>query len=209
MGAVITTLVGLLGGLGLSVGLWYTTYHLIVPKIRISEKVVKRKRFNNMPTYIVGVLNAGRGRGIIDLEIFASIKYVGLQLYPDSHPSAAYILQIPVNLPRIVRLDSTENPYRLIQLNLVEAISMAHGGVASLLDSYEMAADSEDIIEKLLRLGIDAYLKIDILCYDEWSGARKHYGSVHYNSSDIVLGQFRRLGSSLAAIETNDDEDSM
>ena len=153
-----------------------------------------------MPAYVVGVLNAGRRRGVIDIRIYASIKFTGLQLYPDSPPAARYILHIPNNIDNIVRLDPMETPYRLVQLDLITAVRGASAGIATLLDRYNVAVESESLLEDLLSLGKAAYLKVDLLCHDEWSGARKHYESIRYGLDDIVLGKFEHRGRDLVIV---------
>jgi hypothetical protein len=52
-------------------------------------------------------------------------------------------------------------------------------------------------LEKLLHRSFGSYVIATLLCYDEWSGARKYFESKHYTADDIKEGYF--TGMSIAS----------
>lgn len=190
MESLITTLVGLFGGLLLSIAFWYFMAHVIVPSLVFSEAISRLVHSETGKTiYRVKVRNHRRRRGVIDISIEARIHYRGLLLIPrddDVQPSNALMLDVPLDNPHLFRLGPGGG--RVIWLDLDR---IAFGNFPFTSELKNMAKSGEgDVLESLLGVGNDAYLTIHVLCYDEWTSARRYYSSRQYRKDDVKAGRF-------------------
>jgi len=189
MESVITTIVGLLGGLALSVMLWHFTTHRITPEIRFSSKISKRYSTQGNSYYELRIYNSAKKRGIVDLSITCALWTSGIKMYQYSPGTSRAILPIPINNPKITRLNPADG-YRTIRLDPIKAIEQAAEIHQIALTLDNLSKNDNKLLEKLLQRGDCAYIEIDILAYDEWSGARKHFRSPQYILNDVIHGRF-------------------
>src|SRR5687768_1197788 len=115
MEALVTTVVGLLGGLLLSVAFWYFASHVVVPSVQFHRFISKRShRESGRTIYRLRINNPRRKRGIIDVTIQARIYYTGIRLIPITEggfPAIANrtMLHIPLDNKHLFRLAPGEN----------------------------------------------------------------------------------------------------
>lgn len=72
--AVITTIIGLLGGFMLSALFWYVTVHMIGPSLEFSEQISRIADSTGATVYRVKIRNSNKRRGIIDVTFKVSIR---------------------------------------------------------------------------------------------------------------------------------------
>jgi hypothetical protein len=138
--------------------------------------------------YRIKTENVGR-RKIIDLSFRARIYVRGFHLLPGAR-STTWIIEVPVDPQHLFIFRPRNN--RVIWLE----VSGVADDCAAYLDEElltSLAERRDGSLEALLRLSDDAYLVVQALAYDAWSGARKYYASKRYRASDIVRGPFKGL----------------
>ncbi|WP_446212212.1 hypothetical protein [Micromonospora sp. IBSANI012] len=188
----VTTVVGLAGGLLLSVAFWYFTSHIIVPSVQFHDFISKRDhRGSGKTVYRFRINNPRRKRGVIDVSIQARVHYLGVSLIPRSDKglnvkSNRTMLDVPLDNKHLFRL--APGARRVIWLDLHR---MNFGNFPFTAEQKAVVVNGgSTALETLFALGDDAYLRIEVLCYDEWSGSRRYYSSREYRASDIKLGVF-------------------
>jgi hypothetical protein len=189
MEAVATTVIGLVGGLALSALLWHFTTHRITPKIRFSSEISKRYSDRGDAHYELRIYNSAKKRGAVDISISCALCTHGIKMYQYSPGTSRVILPIPINNPKIARLNPSDG-YRTIRLDPISAIENATEIHQVTLMLKRLEKDDNHLLERLLLRGESAYIEIDILAYDEWSGARKHFRSPRYTLDQIIHGRF-------------------
>ncbi|MER7586514.1 hypothetical protein ABTW72_03160 [Micromonospora sp. NPDC127501] len=192
METFVTTVVGLVGGLLLSVAFWYFTSHIVVPSIQFHEFISKRDhRGSGKTIYRFRIKNPRRKRGVIDVSMQARMHYSGVSLIPKtdkdlSVKSNRTMLDVPLDNKHLFRL--APGARRVIWLDLHK---MNFGNFPFTSEQKAMVLNGGSAaLETLFALGDDAYLRIEVLCYDEWSGSRRYYSSREYRTSEIKLGVF-------------------
>lgn len=190
--SVLTTVIGLLGGVVLSALFWYFITHLVVPKVAFSEQITKRFTVARKPVYELRVTNASRRRAIVDLSVTVLVVTTGLRMFPGSRGTTTIILPVAHYAHNILRLRPRKG-FRVIRLDLDKTFRTAdeHHRRMFSLDNYDSA--DKDALEYLLSQGEDGSLVVEMLGYDEWSGSRKYFQSPSYGIEDIVHGQFDGL----------------
>lgn len=190
--SVLTTIIGLLGGVVFSALFWYAITHLIVPKIAFSEQITKRFTVDRKPVYELRVSNASRRRAIVDLSVTVLLITTGLKMFPGSRGTTTIVLPVSHYAHNILRLRPHKG-FRVIRLDLDKTFRTAdeHHRRTFSLDQYNLT--NEDPLEYLLSQGENSSLVVEMLGFDEWSGARKYFKSSSYRIEDIVHGQFDGL----------------
>ena len=191
METLITTLAGLGGGLALSLLFWYWQTKWIVPRVAFSTAISRIRRPDGAFVYRVKISNTGRRR-VIDANFYCKIVYVSAPTL-----SAAGLKNVIVNLlvplaPSHVFSIGSGNRW-LVQLKtdsnaLRTADSRYTDEVISVIEQSD-----DGPLEKLMSLGERAVARIHVLCYDEWSGARKYFVSPSYSVDQIIPGSFAGL----------------
>lgn len=190
--SVLSTVIGLLGGVILSAFFWYFITHLIVPKVAFSEQITKRFTVDRKPVYELRVTNASRRRGIVDLYVTVLVISTGLKMFPGSRGTTTIVLPVSHYAHNILRLRPRKG-FRVIRLDLDKTFQMADQHHRRLFSLDEYDPESKDALEYLLSQGENGSLVIEMLGYDEWSGSRKYFQSPSYKIEDIIHGQFDGL----------------
>jgi hypothetical protein len=207
-------ILGVLVGLATNLVSWWILAHYVVPRIEFSQALGKLPSDKNEYDrcgfrYRVKLRNGGR-RGIIDVELAATLRIEGL-----SKSSNIEVVPIPWNSEGDKRVNITRLPpvkpgikaARVLRLyiNCVDQFR-----TRSLYpDVFQKKAEERTLtLEDILGLGSKAWLQISAFGYDEFSGARKLFVSKSYNLEDIKQGQFEKTGLAVAANdETSGDYD--
>ncbi|SEQ67681.1 hypothetical protein SAMN05216188_104273 [Lentzea xinjiangensis] len=192
MEAAATTTIGLLGGFLLSALLWYYTNHRIIPKVIFTPLISKRYMTDGTACYEVFMCNASKRRGAVDLSITCTLTTYGLKNFQYSPGTSNVILPIPVNNPHITRLNPSDGR-RVIRLDVDRAIREASPNHRNAFRMPAIATCGQDTLEHLLMPGNPSYIEIDVLAYDEWSGARKHFRSPRYSLNEIAHVRFEHM----------------
>lgn len=190
--SMLTTVIGLLGGVALSALFWYFITHLIVPRLAFSEQITKRFTVDRRPVYELRVTNASRRRAVVDLSVTVLVISTGLKMYPGSRGTTTIVLPVSHYAHNILRLRPRKG-FRVIRLDLDKTFRTAdeHHRRTFSLDKYD--SESKNALEYLLSQGENGSLVVEMLGYDEWSGSRKYFQSPSYRIEDIVHGQFDGL----------------
>ena len=179
---ILLILFGAVLGFGSSAAFWWFQSHYFVPKVVFCEEISKKKNpFTKRGwMYRVKFVNKSRRRAI-DITTIARIAIRGL------HYNNLHLLPIPTSIngtPMIGR-----NGGALVTRLVIADIPLDN------LEFFpnhitEMARNRTLTLEHLLKLGTDAYLRLFVTAYDEFSGARKLYTSKLYRLGDIRKGKF-------------------
>jgi hypothetical protein len=102
--AILTTMIGLIGGFILSALLWYITVHLVRPQIIFSNDISKIVDATGRDVYRIKIRNAGRRRGVIDMSIRISVRYPAEALRPKAGRGNFASLSLNVEYPNVWRL---------------------------------------------------------------------------------------------------------
>jgi hypothetical protein len=186
---LVTSAVGLLGGILLSIAFWYVTMHRIVPKVEFSRHISKRYAVNGTVAYEFRIRNRSRTRGIVDLQVSARLKVNSIPMWRYSPGTEPLSVPIPIEVKKIGYMDRRDG-FRVIRIDvnsLPESASIHH---ARALQMHRLVDESNNPLEYLFKTGTEALLTIDLLAYDEWTGARKFFRSSGYTIDDIVSGKF-------------------
>lgn len=194
MEAVITTLIGLFGGLFLSIAFWYWTVHVIRPSIEFSPDISKIIDATGATIYRVKLRNPSRRRGVIDLAFGVSIRYPTAAIRPGARASSVVSFEVVTRRDGMYRLAPRRT--QLIDMDLRATLETdgARDLVAALYPVVEQRAGLD--FEALLRRSPGAHVVVRVLCYDQWSGARRYFQSKNYEDSDIKSGYFDRMSVS-------------
>jgi hypothetical protein len=185
---VITTVIGLLGGLALSAVFWYWTMHIIQPSIEFSPDVSRITDATGAVVYRVKLRNASQRRGVIDLTFGVSIRYPTQATMSGARPSLVVSFGVATRNAGMYRLAPRRT--HLIDMNLSETLrSDSARDIIAALFPVEVQREGLDF-EALLRRSAGAHLVVHVLCYDEWSGARRYFKSKSFVASDIKEGFF-------------------
>ena len=179
---ILSNAIGFVVGLAGSFFSWWILVRGMVPSVEFSP-TIKRVRSTGADTfyYRVALKNAG-WRGIIDVHIYAqlSVSWDGgnewARFYVPLNPSGDRKFE----LPRLGKNHSRE--FRLFPGEVPDFANNP-----GLTPSFQAtAADSTVTAEEMLALGDAANLRIIVLGYDEFSGARRLFESRLYQGTDIL-----------------------
>ncbi|MFC6094909.1 hypothetical protein [Saccharothrix lopnurensis] len=189
---------GIMGGFALSVLWWYFVTHVLAPSLNFSKQVGRLTSVEGRSVYRIKVKNVGR-RAVIDLTVSVTMHFRGISLYQDKEAGNNLVqFDIPVSVPYSVYLRPGRN--RILRIDFSEAMNEFSRGESTstgrLLVKSLYPVESQWIsvtFESLLRQSRGSYFTASVLCYDEWSGARKVFISPSYGVDDIVPGVFNEL----------------
>ncbi|TWP46735.1 hypothetical protein FKR81_34690 [Lentzea tibetensis] len=193
MKEAVWSLVGLIGGFALSTIWWYAVSHVWAPRLGFSDKISVLPDATSRSTYRVKVMNTGK-RGVIDLSVDTRICYPGVSVYPGLDvPTIMFPLRVPVPNAKAMRLGPGEAWF--FRLRMDELLEPDNSDTKAILATlYPVEAQRQGLtFEAMLKRSEGAYLQLRVLCYDQWSGARKYYESQPYKITDIVHGRFDGL----------------
>lgn len=186
MEATITTLIGLVGGLLLSAVFWYWLTHVVSPRAAFSAVVSRITDTGGEPRYRVKVTNPARRRDIIDLSYVASIEFPGMRAFAEE-VAARPVLPLELSKEQTFRISA--RGYTIVAVSLPPPDALARTHVIRALYP-EPVARNRLTIERVLADTPGAYLRLQVLRNDGWSGARKYFSSPHYMAGDVVPGDF-------------------
>jgi len=195
---VLTTLIGLIGGFLLSALFWYITVHVISPQIVYAEDISKIIDATGRDVYRVKIRNPSKRRGIIDISVRVSVRFPANSLRAGARAGNIVSFSLNVENPNIWRLAPGKS--QVIDIDFINSLlkKSAQDIIATLYPVKDQRADLT--LEALLHRGAGSYVRASLLCYDEWSGARKYFESKKYIADDIKTGFFS--GMSVASTNT-------
>lgn len=188
MEAVITTIIGLLGGFILSALFWYVTVHIIGPSLEFSEQISRITDSTGATVYRVKIRNSNRRRGIIDVTFKISIRFPTQAIDPLARSSSITSFAVKTRNMSMFRL--APQRAQLIDMDLAKTL-IGDSATDLIYSLYPIEMQREGLdFEALLSRSSGANLRVHIFCYDQWSGARKYFESKKYEASDIKEGRF-------------------
>jgi hypothetical protein len=184
-------IVGLLGGLLLSIGWWYILAHRFGPSLKFGEQIGFLYSASGEKRYRIKIVNAGRRRGIIDVSVRAYIRFPGVSLYPVDMPSNINAIKMLTSTEHIMRLKPKTS--QVLQLKFAETVQKSlDEGELLIRKLYPVESQRATLtLESLLKRSHGAFVQIRVLCYDEWSGSRKYFESPKYGAADIAFGKYQ------------------
>lgn len=186
MEAVITTLIGLVGGLALSVALWYWLTHIVSPRVVFSRRISRIRDSDGERRYRVKITNPARRREVIDLSYAASIEFPGLQAF-DEEVASRPRLDLRSSKERTFRLPPGGHTVVAVSLPDLDELRRSH----AIRAIYPAGRDHAGLgIETLLADAAKAYVRLQVLCNDGWSGARRYFTSPEYTLELVKDGDF-------------------
>jgi hypothetical protein len=200
MVTILTTFIGLIGGFLLSALVWYITVHVIRPQVIFSEDISKIVDATGRDVYRIKIRNPGRRRGIIDISIRVSVRYPAQALRPGARKGNIVSFSLHIDNPNIWRLA----PSRSHVIDIDFGSSLSQKSTQDIITTLYPVEDQRAnlTLETLLRRSFGSYVRAVLLCYDEWSGARKYFESKHYTTDNIKEGYF--TGMSVASPNNTD-----
>ena len=161
---------------------WWILVKGLVPRLEFAS-TIKRVRSNGADTfyYRVALRNVGR-RGMIDVHIYAqlAVSWDGGKEWARFYVPMNQSGDRKYELPRMRSGQSIE--FRLFPGEVPDFAS--NPGLA--LGFQQKVADRTVTVEEMLALGDAATLKIVVLGFDEFSGARRLFESGPLRGTDIV-----------------------
>lgn len=180
---------------------WLVVSRAFRPRLRFSKCVarVPSRAPSDSPIYKVKIQNSGLWSAV-DLEIVASLRVRGLS------QGTLAVFSIPVDLDgglsnRIAVLKSVRwgrERRRLIGIYPDERRDFFLGQQRFNALPGGFRTGSPLRLEDLLKLGTEAWLRIEVFSFDGFSGTRRVSKSPDYRLSDIVEGRFRKESLELA-----------
>lgn len=212
MNEYISFILGVLVGLATNLVSWWILAHYIVPRIEFSQALGKLHSDKNEYDrcgfrYRVKLRNGGR-RGIIDVELAATLRIEGL-----SKSNNIEVVPIPWNSDgdkksNITRLPPVKPGIKAARVLRLYINCVDQFRTRSLYpDAFRKKSEERTLtLEDILGLGSKAWLQIAAFGYDEFSGARKLFVSKSYNLQDIRTGRFEKAGLDVVATEADSEE---
>ena len=177
---MVELLIGLAGGAAISVGIWYLTAHVLVPKLVFGDNLIRREVASGEVRYRLLVRNIGRRRAV-------DLRYRALMMFPDVGVMAGLTGQAGFRLDLLKDDDFVLTAKRSTVLTLSlpdEARLEQFAIVRTLYPIRERRFGLE--IESLLKRSEGAYVFVQVLCHDEFSGSRKYFRSQSFDRHMVV-----------------------
>lgn len=169
-------------GLVSSFVIWWLSTHFWIPNITFSEELAEYELPNGERFFQCAFKNIGR-RKIIDLEVQVRVGIFGFLGTNDW----AYHT-VTSNSSRIPVLSSCRRR-RVRVYDSREEVEFIDRPSKSLRKEIEKCRSLRDV----LQLGTDGTVRVHVLGFDEFGGARKHYSSKAYRLRDIRKGTYKDL----------------
>ena len=188
-GGFLSTLYDLgLVGVGAVLGIlssgifWWIQNHIFVPKITFSEELAEYYSETSKGTVRAKFENSGK-RNIVDLSI--EVRVAVLQIGMGSMWTT---FSLEHNAEAVPSLSPGNN-------KLVNVFTPEFGVLPKtrLKREIQKKLHGVDDFRDLLQLGTKAHVRLYILGFDEFSGARKVFRSKRYYHTDIRKGKFKGL----------------
>jgi hypothetical protein len=184
---VTEALVGLVGGAVLTAAFWFVTAHVVVPRIEFGEHIVRREVASGELRFRLLISNRGRRRAV-DLRYRALLQIPGVESMSGLTGSAGFRL-------RLLKSDDFVMPAGrsfVLSMSLPPAEKLLE--IATIRALYPRGLPSNGLtIEDVLKRSEGAYIVMQVLCSDEFSGSRKLFLSPRYDRGKIIhraLGEF-------------------
>jgi hypothetical protein len=188
---VLGLVLGLVGGLVLSVVWWWWLAHRVTPQLTFADGVSWRsERGNGRVAYRIKLRNTSRRRGIIDVAFRARVTISGMRLF-DEAGTSRLVVEMPLDVDHLFRLGPKAS--RVLWLEFGPTFPDAWGSYLPKGVATALAAGEVGSLETLLAFDGDPVLQVQALAYDEFSGARKYYESPPYRLSNVKAGVFEDL----------------
>ncbi len=181
---------GLLIGFLASMAVWYVLFQRIVPSLEFFPAIYKTRTEETLSgyKYRIRFRNNGR-REVLDLELFAKLRILGLS---PKEPTSWRAIYIPIDDPRIPRVASQRGTKKRISFRLL-VTQINEAAKAGLPPEIRVKCDAKTVLlEDLMALGKRSTLEIFGFGYDSFSSARKIFESPVYTIADIEEEKSRR-----------------
>lgn len=189
MEAVVTTVIGLAGGLGLSALWWYWLAHKVQPTMEFGTGISRLVTNSGDTVYRVKIGNTSKRRGVIDVVIYGRIHFPGVSPYLRVIRGTTVTMGLKISNGHVLRIGPASNTFVTFRmddaLNTAEASRILHTLFPITTQRVGLT------LEGLLMRSHGAYVRIGVLCFDEWSGSRKYFSSQKYGHEHIAEGVFR------------------
>lgn len=170
-------------GLATSFVFFYWQFHLVVPRVRFSDKISKLPAGDVGNRYRVKYENCG-SRAMIEVTLMARLRVKGVR---KDLPLNWGVATIPMEsiTPRVASV-KTSHIRHVPELELWKTeFDRTFPG-----DVVEHTHNGTMTLEELLSCGTSSELRVYLFAYDEFSGARKVFESKVYGVADVVEGAF-------------------
>jgi hypothetical protein len=186
---IIAIIISIPIGIACSIIAWWILFHKVVPQISFSDGISKTRLQDSDPgfCYRIKFENTGR-RDIIDIQIHAYLRIVGLRSGKASGIKTS--IEIFTSKEYVPKMRKNGKGF-IVRL------------YPERTESFERRAYPEHIklkyreksltLEDIFSLGYEAKLKVIVLGYDSFSGARRIFESKLYGIDDIKEGHFKGL----------------
>jgi hypothetical protein len=188
---IVSQALGFVLGLATSFFSWWVLFHLVVPKIAFSTFISKVPYDADGSRWVFRIKYANHGRrALVDGYAVVLLSIKGLR-----RKNSWTTFRVPLAhngedaLPFAV-VRPKKNRVNLLHAEACEDFRKSHYLPEA---TRKLAADGALTIEQLLALGDEAYVQMQIVGSDSWSGARKVFESRRYTSQDIRAARFDRL----------------
>jgi len=180
---MLANLIGfIIGALG-SFLVWLYLFRFVVPKIQFSERISKIVR-SGEALYRIKFNNHSR-RNVIDLSVVVHVNILGLF---EDHPNNWKNVNVKLNVPSVPILKTSLKGGMVanMYINRTKEFS-SYPFPKEVIEKYRLRKLT---LEDLFEIGEKVNVRIHIMGYDEFSGARKMFLSKVYRKSDISILTF-------------------
>jgi hypothetical protein len=191
MEAFVTTVIGLVGGFILSGLFWYITVHIVAPRITFGDGISKLALADGTFRYRIRVQNVGR-RAVIDATVNVNLIYPNLRGGTIPETTSTRYFNVDLRASHVFRIAGGRGN-RVLTFDYASFLArMQDDRVFKFL--YPVAEQRRSLtLEDMLSRTPGANIRVRVLCYDQWSGARKYFESRPYRLGDVKLGVFSGL----------------
>lgn len=192
METALTTVVGLLGGLILSIAFWYWITHRIVPSMAFSDDIslmaAGLEGEQDYVRYRIKMANTSRRRAAIDVTVRVRLLYKNL-------PGVATGTTTSITLPPYADHIMCIPPGKNFVVSVLPSSDWLAGHEKQFPQSIheKIRAGAPDALEELMKYRESTALVLQVLCYDQWSGSRRYFRSKNYTYADIKRGGFDEM----------------
>lgn len=192
METALTTVVGLLGGLALSIAFWYWITHRIIPTITFSDDIslltAGIEGEQDYVRYRIKMANTSNRRAAIDVTVRVRLLYKDL-------PGVTKGTTTSITLPPYVDHIMCISPGKKFVVSVLPSSDWLTGHEKQFPQSIheKVRAGASDALEELMKYRESTVLVLQVLCYDQWSGSRRYFRSKDYTYSDIKRGGFDEM----------------
>ena len=185
---IIVSIISFFIGIISSLAVWWILYKKITPTISFTNKILKQSSQESTSGFIYRTKFENSGnRDIVDVKIYAKLNIKGLK-YVKSKYEVTYLPVSFDGIYPIVKPVKRTKKRPIIRINPNKKGEFTRKVYP---DNIQKKANEEMLtLEDLLNLGIDSFIEIIAMGYDDYSGARKVFISNQMRRDDIIVGIF-------------------